>query len=144
MIGTQEEAADLYWSMLMDDAAPEGWTVLGQGSQRIAVLAPSGVVYKVSIGALGLRANRREVAWMREWRDEGATCIPLASLHEVEDQWGGSTPVVAMEHIKADDTEADLTEVLRLTIAAGVLDINGGNWIVRDGRAWIIDAGGVE
>lgn len=144
-IGTLAEATTAYWLCTDPDLEPaEGYRIIGIGAHRTVVLAPSGTVYKVSRGARGIRPNRREAAQMRAWREQGATCIPATDLYAVEAEWGDVVPVVAMEHIVADDTEADWTQALRLQAEAGTLDLNGDNIIVRDGVAWIIDAGGID
>jgi hypothetical protein len=154
LIGSQEEAEEAYWLVRDGDhldrelLAASGWRLVGQGRSRAVLRGPSGVAYKVPndtcLEASGVRDNRREIALFRRWAAMGATCIPKATLYEVSAEWDDKEPIVAVEYIEADGTQArNLDEVLRLQAEAGVLDINPSNLIVRGGVAYIVDAGGV-
>lgn len=144
-IGTPAEAAAAY-GIVYDGAPSEGWKVIGRGCSRIALLGPSGVVYKVpydsTAEASGVQNNRVEALRLGRWA--GRSFAPRATLYEVPGEWGDLIPVLAMEHVVADGTEAtNMDEMLQALIEVQAIDLNSGNWVVRQGRAIVIDAAGV-
>lgn len=141
---------------------PEGWEVLGYGCFRVALLAPSGAVYKVQWrpGRQG-QTNRDEfdnaLRVLTECRAPERTRIPAFTLYADPDPLGGDD-VIAMERVHGvtldefedgtEDTDDPVaTEYRRLMWkcedAFGLVDLHTENVMIdsRTGYLVVVDLG---
>jgi hypothetical protein len=148
-VGRQEEEQmvtiyDIVAAVRGQSDMPPGCRVIGQGQSRVAVLGPDGRVYKVPCESVversGARDNRREARLFAEMAGK-SFCPGAVQLLTVVDEYGDDVPVLRMEYIEADGSEAsNLSEMLEWLAERRLLDLNSANWIVRGGRAIVVDA----
>lgn len=147
MIGSERDARNAAIVHFWGRDLPPGWSFLDRGEHRTAYLSPGGVVYKVGSNDV----NAREASNLDYLAQVIGDHLPAYQLYtvtmphpdDVVDDDDARFYVMAMEYVEADGTEADFGLVLQAAAEAGVLDLNPANWIVRAGRAMLVDAGGI-
>jgi hypothetical protein len=152
VIGSQEEAlralqiARALRHVCPSEVREPGWEWIDRGTSRIALRGPGGAVYKVPVPLRpnweeGLRSNQREAENLARW--EGKDFVPEWRRFDVPDENDAVVPIIAMEFLENDGTEAtNMEQVCAALREVDAEDRHEGNFRVRNGRAIIIDAGG--
>lgn len=138
--GSQEVADQL--DGFLKDGLPDGWTKLGNGVSRRALLGPDGFVYKVPFLGEEHLSLGESTYWAmalrhREWRQH----VPHHRLLMV-----GTIPVIAMELVVMDRDRTKSSSAWRviekMADHIGCGDSHAGNIGWRGNTPVLLDAGG--
>lgn len=131
----------------LSPSPPDGWTRLGQGVSRVALLGPDGWVYKCPLGPSGSDASQREATyWDMALRHRNFRAhVPHFRLFAV-----GKYVVIAMEQLAVDrdrvntptaEDRAAVRIVKDMADHIGCGDSHGGNIGWRGDLPLLLDAG---